>query len=88
VTGTAGQSEALLDARIGEKKTTRRTPLLANPIEIQRHLKGVDYPAERDELLEVARGENAPQDVIEALESLPEDEEFDGPDEVMRAIED
>jgi hypothetical protein len=62
--------------------------LLANPIEIQRHLKGVDYPAERDELLEVARGENAPQDVIEALESLPEDEEFDGPDEVMRAIED
>ena len=73
--------------RISEKKATRRTTLLANPIEIQRHLKGVDYPAERDELLEVARGENAPQDVIEALESLPEDEEFDGPDQVMRAIE-
>jgi hypothetical protein len=61
--------------------------LLANPIEIQRHLKGVDYPADREELLEVARSEGAPQDVIEALESLPEDEQFDGPDQVMRAIE-
>ena len=61
--------------------------MLANPSEIQRHLRGVDYPADREVLLEAAGSEDAPQDVIEALESLPEDEEFDGPDQVMRAIE-
>lgn len=61
--------------------------MLANPIDIQRHLKGVDYPADREELLETARSEDAPPDVVEALESLPEDEEFDGPDQVMEAIE-
>ena len=60
----------------------------ANPIEIQRHLKGVDYPADRSELLDTARSENAPPEVVEALESLPEDEEFEGPDDVMEAVED
>jgi hypothetical protein len=61
--------------------------LLANPTDIQRHLKGVDYPADREELLEVARSEEAPPEVVEALESLPDDEEFDGPDQVMEAID-
>jgi hypothetical protein len=61
--------------------------LLANPTEIQRHLKGVDYPADSDELLDVARAEDAPPEVLEALESLPDDEEFDGPDQVMEALE-
>lgn len=61
--------------------------MLANPTDIQRHLKGVDYPADREELLEVARSEEAPPEVVEALESLPDDEEFDGPDQVMEAID-
>jgi Protein of unknown function (DUF2795) len=60
--------------------------LLANPIDIQRHLKGVDYPADRDELVEVARSEDAPPEVLEALEALPDDE-FEGPDEVMEELE-
>jgi hypothetical protein len=58
-----------------------------NPIEVQRHLKDVSYPATREELLEAARSEDAPPDVEEALEALPEDSQFDGPDEVMEAIE-
>jgi hypothetical protein len=61
--------------------------LLADPIDIQRHLRGVDYPADRDELIETARGEGAPTEVERALEGLPQDEEFAGPDEVMQAIE-
>jgi hypothetical protein len=35
----------------------------------------------------VARAEDAPPEVLEALESLPDDEEFDGPDQVMEALE-
>jgi uncharacterized protein DUF2795 len=61
--------------------------MTVDPIEVQRHLKGVAYPATRDELLEVAREEDAPPEVEEALEELPEEERFDGPDEVMEAIE-
>ena len=59
----------------------------ASRTDIQRHLRGVDYPADRDELLDAASSEEAPPEVLEDLESLPEGEEFDGPDEVMQAIE-
>jgi hypothetical protein len=60
--------------------------MAANPIDIQRHLKGVDYPADRDELVDAARSQDAPPEVIEALERLPEDREVDGPDEVMEEL--
>lgn len=42
----------------------------ANPITIQKHLAGIDYPATRDDLLRHARGQNAPEEVIAALEQL------------------
>jgi len=58
-----------------------------SPIEVQRHLKDVSYPATKDELLETARSQDAPPDVEEALEDLPEDSQFDGPDDVMEAID-
>lgn len=61
--------------------------MMVNPIEVQRHLKGVSYPATREELLDAAREEDAPPEVEEVLEGLPEEERFDGPDEVMEAIE-
>jgi hypothetical protein len=68
-------------------KYSEELELLANPTDIQRHLKGVDYPADREELLDAASSEGAPPEVLEALESLPEDEEFDGPDQVMEEIQ-
>lgn len=61
--------------------------MTVNPIEVQRHLKGVTYPATREELLDAARDEDAPPEVEEALEGLSDEEQFDGPDEVMEAIE-
>jgi hypothetical protein len=66
----------------------QESALLANPVEIQRHLKGVSYPATREDLLEATRSEDAPPEVLESFESLPEGEEFDGPDDVMEALED
>jgi len=72
---------------VTSEKHDEEGDLLANPIDIQRHLKGVDYPADREELVESAQSEEAPPEVLEDLESLPEDEEFGGPDQVMQAIE-
>ena len=60
-------------------------PMDVNPIELQKHLKGVDYPANRDELVQTAESNGAPQDVIEALRSTNKDS-FDGPTAVQQAL--
>jgi hypothetical protein len=56
----------------------------ATPIGVQKYLKGADYPARKEDLLATARGNAAPQEVMEALQRLPGDQ-FNGPDDVMRA---
>jgi Protein of unknown function (DUF2795) len=56
-----------------------------NPIELQRHLKGADYPASKDELVSLAERNDAPADVVEALRDAGADN-FEGPDEVQAAI--
>ncbi|WP_411557688.1 DUF2795 domain-containing protein [Plantibacter sp. MPB07] len=55
------------------------------PIELQKYLSGVDYPASRDELVRTAHDQGAPDDVIEALEQADQDE-FDGPTAVSSAV--
>jgi hypothetical protein len=56
-----------------------------NPVEVQKHLKGADYPASGEELASTAKGNDAPNDLVEKLRSLG-DEEFSGPDKVMAAL--
>ncbi len=56
-----------------------------NPIEVQRHLEGAEYPASKADLVALAEENGAPQDVIEALQAL-DAEQFDGPDEVQEAL--
>lgn len=58
-----------------------------NPIETQKYLKGMDYPASKDEVVAAARDNGAPDDVLEALESMQKDS-FDGPNAVMSALKD
>ena len=55
------------------------------PIELQKYLGGVDYPASKDDLVQVARDNGAPDDVVSALESADADS-FDTPAEVSRAL--
>jgi hypothetical protein len=56
-----------------------------DPIEVQEHLRGIDYPATKDELVATAESNGAPQEIIEALQQMDGDQ-FDGPDEVMEAL--
>ncbi len=60
---------------------------MTNPISVQKHLKGADYPADRDDLIAVAQSNDAPEDVMDALQALSEETTFDGPDEVSEALE-
>jgi len=48
------------------------------------HLKGIVFPASKNELVERARIASAGQDVLEALECFP-DREFESLAEVLRA---
>lgn len=56
-----------------------------NPIQIQKFLKGVDYPASKEALLENAKKLGADEKVCASLEQLP-DEEFQTPAEVSQAF--
>ncbi len=56
-----------------------------NPVQVQKYLRGIDYPAKKNELVKRAREQGADQNVISTLESLP-DQEFKTPKDVSRAI--
>ena len=58
----------------------------ANPVEIQKHLKGFDYPARKSDLIKHAKKQGADQDVISILEQLPENEEYGTPTDLNKAI--
>ncbi|HEX2933915.1 MAG TPA: DUF2795 domain-containing protein [Bacteroidales bacterium] len=55
------------------------------PIEVQKYLKGVDYPANRKDLVNKAKQNKADKEVISLLEGLKEDA-FKSPAEVSKAV--
>lgn len=57
----------------------------ASPVEVQRYLKHVDYPASKNELVQEAAEEGADRTIIHTLQDLPE-ERFSNPTSVSRAI--
>ncbi len=57
----------------------------ANPIQIQKYLKGVDYPARKDTLIKHAKDLGADENMCASLEQLP-DEEFQTPADVSQAF--
>jgi hypothetical protein len=57
----------------------------AQPIEVQKYLSGMDYPATKEELVEHAQKQGAPQDILEALKQVPEGE-YEGPNKVSSAV--
>jgi hypothetical protein len=57
----------------------------ANPIQIQKYLKGVDYPADKATLIQTAKDQGADESVCASLEQLP-DEEFQTPADVSEAF--
>ncbi|HEY6801767.1 MAG TPA: DUF2795 domain-containing protein [Agromyces sp.] len=56
-----------------------------NPIEVQKFLGGLDYPASKDDILRTAKDAGAGDDVVEALEKI-DDRDYEDPTEVSEAI--
>ncbi len=58
-----------------------------NPIQLQKFLKGVDYPASKQDLLKHVEQQGANEDVRSTLEQLP-DQQFQTPADVSKAVGD
>ena len=58
-----------------------------NPIQVQKFLGGVDYPATRETLLSHAKDSGADSNVLDALGNSP-DKEYDSPTAVSSAVSD
>ncbi|HEU4324452.1 MAG TPA: DUF2795 domain-containing protein [Roseiflexaceae bacterium] len=56
-----------------------------NPIQLQKYLKGVDYPASKEAILKAAEEHGADENLRATLERLPETE-FKTPAEVSKAV--
>lgn len=56
-----------------------------NPIQLQKFLKGMNYPASKEELIEHAKKHDADENALKTLEQLPEDE-YETPADVSKAV--
>jgi hypothetical protein len=56
-----------------------------NPIQIQRYLKGLDYPVSKEQLVRHAEQSGADDQVLAALRQLPGNK-FNSPNEVSEAF--
>ncbi|WP_065961450.1 DUF2795 domain-containing protein [Curtobacterium sp. UCD-KPL2560] len=58
-----------------------------NPIQVQKYLSGIDYPASKDDIVSKAEQEGADGDVLDALKNIP-DRDYDAPTAVSKAVSD
>lgn len=56
-----------------------------NPIEVQKYLSGIEYPADKQAIVDIAREQGADDQILSALEQLP-DEQFETPADVSKGI--
>ncbi|MFK4148840.1 DUF2795 domain-containing protein [Streptomyces sp. NPDC004065] len=56
-----------------------------SPIDLQKALRGMDYPTDKQHLVERARQNKANDKIVSRLDGLKQDH-FDGPNEVQKAV--
>ncbi|MGV9275459.1 DUF2795 domain-containing protein [Streptomyces griseosporeus] len=56
-----------------------------SPTDLQKALKGMNYPTDKEHLVEQARKNKADDRIVRSLDGLKEDS-FDGPNEVQKAV--
>ena len=56
-----------------------------NPIQLQKYLKGISYPARQKDIIETARRNKADENIIDTLDQLP-DREYKNPAEISKEI--
>ena len=72
----------------GGKKSSmggRGDPNKASPAAVEHYLKGIHYPASKGDLVEQARSNDAPDDVMHVLDQF-EDKEYESTIDVTKEI--
>jgi hypothetical protein len=59
--------------------------MTVNPVQLQKYLGGVDYPASKEDLMRRAQEQGADNEVMHTLRSLPM-QRFNSPNDVSEAI--
>ncbi|MFB9432858.1 DUF2795 domain-containing protein [Streptoalloteichus tenebrarius] len=59
--------------------------MAVNPIQVQKFLKGIDYPATKDEVVKAAQSQGADDNVLDTLRNLPRDN-FNSPNDISEAM--
>ncbi len=58
---------------------------LADFIRVQKYLRGIHYPATKQQLIDHAHANHADDDALAALNGMPE-RDYSSPDEISRAV--
>jgi hypothetical protein len=58
---------------------------MVSPIDVQKTLSGMDYPARKEDIIRHAKEQGADKEVLDALEKI-EDREYEGPSGVSSAV--
>jgi hypothetical protein len=58
---------------------------MVSPIDIQKALSGIDYPASKDDIVKHAESHGGDQEVLDALRNI-DDREYEGPSGVSSAV--
>jgi hypothetical protein len=58
---------------------------MVSPIDIQKALGGIDYPAKKEDIVKHAQEHGGGDDVIKALQAI-DDREYDGPSGVSESV--
>ena len=56
-----------------------------NPIELQKHLKGVSYPASKDDIVSQAESNGAGSDILDTLRKI-KDGTYEKPTDISHAV--
>lgn len=59
---------------------------MADNTKIQQHLRGINYPVEKNDLIQKVRSKGAPDEVVQQIQRLPQ-QRFQDEQEVMRSFD-
>lgn len=83
---TRGRHEKKGGQRRSERQGEDRGDISqVSPVSLTKHLRGVDFPASKQDLLERVRSANVGDEVIQQIERLP-DQEYQNMADVMKGF--
>ena len=73
------------DERLASDMTDNHHTQKVSPVTVEKHLKGIDFPADKNKIRSHAQEHDAPEDVIAVIERMP-DREYGNAADVAKGI--